>query len=196
MEKCIIVAVADNWAIGRKNGLLWHLTEDMKYFRKTTVGSPVIMGYMTFTSLGGKPLPKRANIVISIFPWPDAPEGITVVGSLDEAYDAAGRICDADPEGTRGKCFVIGGGYTYAEAMNSADTLYITHVHDSPADADTFFPKIDLSVFRVESVAPTITEAENGVSYNFTVYRRRTTGEADKPCRAASKLSIDTQTTD
>ena len=74
MEKCIIVAIADNRAIGKANALLWHIAEDMKYFRQTTTGCPVIMGWMTFQSIGGKPLPKRDNVVISIFPWPDKPE--------------------------------------------------------------------------------------------------------------------------
>ena len=66
MEKCIIVAIADNRAIGKANALLWHIAEDMKYFRQTTTGCPVIMGWMTFQSIGGKPLPKRDNVVISI----------------------------------------------------------------------------------------------------------------------------------
>ena len=81
MEKCIIVAIADNRAIGKDNALLWHIAEDMKYFRTTTTGAPVVMGYMTFKSIGGRPLPKRDNIVISIFPWPDKPEGVKVAGS-------------------------------------------------------------------------------------------------------------------
>ena len=66
MEKAIIVAVADNWAIGKDNDLLWHLPEDLKYFKKTTLGSPVIMGYMTFKSLGSKPLPKYRHIYFSL----------------------------------------------------------------------------------------------------------------------------------
>lgn len=170
MEKCIIVAVADNWAIGRKNALLWNLPGDMKYFRNTTLGSPVIMGFMTFKSLGNKPLPKRTNIVISIFPWPDPPEGIIIVKSLEEAYAAAEKALE---ETGGDKCFVIGGAYTYAEALESADTLYITHVHDSPKDADAFFPKIDPQVFRVDSVAPQAEDPQSGICYNFTIYKRR-----------------------
>jgi hypothetical protein len=88
MEKSLIVAVADNYAIGRKNALLWNLPGDMKYFRQQTTGNAVIMGWMTFQSIG-RPLPKRHNIVISLFPWPDAPAGVTVVDSLDAAFAAA-----------------------------------------------------------------------------------------------------------
>ena len=169
IEKCIIVAVADNWAIGRKNALLWNLPGDMKYFREQTTGHPVIMGWMTFQSIG-RPLPKRKNIVISIFPWPEAPEKVTVVTSLEEAYAAA----EASVEDAReGRCFVIGGAYTYAEAMETADKLFITHVHDVVEDADAFFPEIDPLVWEEESRSETQTDPDTGVTYEFTVYKRR-----------------------
>ena len=192
IEKCIIVAVADNWAIGRKNRLLWNLPGDMKYFREQTTGHPVIMGWMTFQSIG-RPLPRRKNIVISIFPWPEAPANVTVVSSLDEAYAAAeeeGPVpglrvasqpctgkCSArgpvlpSPEPER--CFVIGGAYTYAEAMETADKLFITHVHDTVEDADAFFPVIDPLIWEEESRSETQTDPESGVTYEFTVYKRK-----------------------
>ena len=88
MEKCIIVAIADNNAIGRKNALLWHLPGDLKYFKRQTLGCPVIMGWMTFQSIG-RPLPRRKNIVISLFPWEDAPAEVAVVDSLRAAFDEA-----------------------------------------------------------------------------------------------------------
>jgi len=166
MEKSLIVAVADNWAIGRGNALLWHLPEDLKYFKKQTTGYPVIMGFMTFKSIGSRPLPKRLNIVISIFPWPDAPEGITIVDSLEAAYAAA------EASGA-GKCFVMGGGYTYAEAMEFSDSLYITHVHDTVADADTFFPEISPETWDVASRSEMQTDAESGIKYEFVVYKRK-----------------------
>ncbi|MBR6932454.1 MAG: dihydrofolate reductase [Bacteroidales bacterium] len=169
IEKCIIVAVADNWAIGRKNALLWNLPGDMKYFREQTTGHPVIMGWMTFQSIG-RPLPRRKNIVISIFPWPEAPEKVTVVTSLEEAYAAAeASVKDAG----EGRCFVIGGAYTYAEAMETADKLFITHVHDVVEDADAFFPEIDPLVWEEESRSETQTDPDTGVTYEFTVYKRR-----------------------
>lgn len=163
MEKCIIVAVADNNAIGRKNQLLWNLPGDMRYFREQTSGHAVIMGWMTFQSIG-RPLPRRKNIVISLFPWPEAPEEVVVVDSLEAAYAAAK---DED------KAFVIGGAYTYAEAMESADTLYITHVHDAPEDADVFFPAIDPAIWEEVSRSPLVIDSESGITYEFTVYRRR-----------------------
>ena len=85
MEKCIIVAIADNNAIGKDNALLWHISEDLKFFKRTTTGCPVIMGRKTFESIG-RPLPKRTNIVISR--GFTAPEGVIVVPSLSEAYNA------------------------------------------------------------------------------------------------------------
>ena len=168
MEKSLIVAVADNYAIGRKNALLWNLPGDMKYFRKQTTGNAVIMGWMTFQSIG-RPLPRRHNIVISLFPWPDAPDGVTVVDSLDAAFAAAEEMACNDEE----KAFVIGGAYTYAEAMDVVDTMHITHVHDAPEDADAFFPVIDPEVWEEESRSELQTDPETGITYEFVVYRRR-----------------------
>jgi dihydrofolate reductase len=169
MEKCIIVAIADNYAIGKDNALLWHIADDMKYFRQTTTGSPVVMGYMTFMSIGGKPLPKRDNVVISIFPWPDKPEGVKVAGSLYEAYS----ILERDHAGEDAKIFVMGGGETYRQALPTADKLYITHVHATIEDADTFFPVIDPAIWKVESTTPVKTDPETGYGFEFTIYRRR-----------------------
>lgn len=162
MTKNLIVAIADNYAIGRKNQLLWHISEDLQYFKKTTTGCPVIMGYMTYLSIG-RPLPKRKNIVISIFPWPDAPEGVTVVGSLAEAYAVAGD----------GDVFVMGGGETYRNALPTADKLYITHVHTIIEDADTWFPLIDPAIWEVEKTSEVKTDPESGYPFEFTVYRRK-----------------------
>ena len=163
MEKCIIVAVAANNAIGRKNQLLWNLPGDMRYFREQTGGHAVIMGWMTYQSIG-RPLPRRKNIVISLFPWPEAPEEVTVVDSLEAAFKAA--------EGEE-KAFVIGGAYTYAEAMETADTLYITHVDDAPEDADVFFPDIDPDIWEEVSRSPLHIDAGSGITYTFSIYHRR-----------------------
>ena len=216
MEKSLIVAVADNLAIGRKNALLWNLPGDMKYFRQQTTGNAVIMGWMTFQSIG-RPLPRRHNIVISLFPWPDAPAEVTVVGSLEEAFAAAeisplaplgrndnnptfGRkdfnptlaLKDHNPTFGRKdndpsvisseveispKAFVIGGAYTYAEAVEVVDTMYITHVHDAPEDADAFFPAIDPAIWAEESRSELQTDPVTGITYEFVVYRRRVATE-------------------
>ena len=171
MEKSLIVAVADNYAIGRKNALLWNLPGDMKYFRQQTTGNAVIMGWMTFQSIG-RPLPKRHNIVISLFPWPDAPEGVTVVDSLDAAFEAAASVIPSEAKESP-KAFVIGGAYTYAEAMEVVDTMHITHVHDAPEDADAFFPVIDPEIWREDSRSDMQVDPATGITYEFVVYRRR-----------------------
>ena len=174
MEKCIIVAIADNYAIGKSNALLWHIAEDMRYFRTTTSGCPVIMGYMTFKSIGGKPLPKRDNIVISIFPWPDKPEGVKVAGSLEEALEMAeDSLKAAGNDAPDAKVFVMGGGETYRQALPVADKLYITHVPADLEDADTYFPLIDKGIWRPMSQSEEKTDPETGYKFNFTIYARR-----------------------
>lgn len=161
MEKCIIVAIADNNAIGKDNALLWHISEDLKFFKRTTTGCPVIMGRKTFESIG-RPLPKRTNIVVSR--GFDAPEGIIVVGSLSEAYTVA--------DGSYERCFVIGGGQIYAQALADADRLIVTHVHTVIEDADTYFPQIDPSVWEVEDRSEMFRDEESGFDFEFVTYKR------------------------
>jgi len=171
MTKAIIVAIADNYAIGKGNALLWHLSEDLKYFKRVTSGHPVIMGYMTFKSIG-RPLPGRLNIVSTWYPF-DAPEGVAVVYSLNEAYAVAEKHFDLaeTPEEDR-VVFVIGGGETYRNALPEADLLYITHVHTSVEDADTYFPVIDPRIWEKASEEAPATDPESGLTYQFTVYKR------------------------
>lgn len=160
----IIVAVADNWAIGKDNQLLWHISEDLKFFKRTTLGCPVVMGRRTFESIG-RPLPKRTNIVVSI--GFDAPEGVLVASSLEQALElAGGGSCESD-------VFVIGGGQIYAQSMDLAQKLYITHVHTVIEDADAFFPAIDPQVWQVESRSELYNDEESGYDYEFVVYSRK-----------------------
>ena len=185
MEKCIIVAIADNNAIGRDNALLWHISEDMKFFRRTTSGFPVIMGRKTYESIG-RPLPKRTNIVISR--GSQAPEGTLLAGSLEEAYRIAeasiaevsiaesaaqnvtgvGDAADSHPRQIR--CFVMGGGQIYAQAMQSADRLIVTHVHTVIEDADTFFPEIDSAFWHVAERSEMLHDEESGYDFEFVEY--------------------------
>lgn len=133
----IIVAVAKNGTIGDKNALLWHIKEDMRFFRTTTSGHAVIMGRKTFESLGSKPLPKRTNIVIT---RSDASfEGALTAHSLEEAVRLAG-----DDE----EIFVIGGAQIYAEALKVADRLYLTRV-ERDYEGDTSFPEFDLGRWQL-----------------------------------------------
>jgi dihydrofolate reductase len=163
MEKCIIVAIADNNAIGKDNALLWHISEDLKFFKRTTMGCPVIMGRKTFESIG-RPLPKRTNVVVSRSGYA-APEGVVVVASLEEAF--------ASVPGDVERAFVIGGGQIYAQAMSLADRLIVTHVHTVIEDADTFFPSIDPSVWSVADRSELQSDPETGYTFEFVEYVKR-----------------------
>ena len=169
MEKCIIVAIADNNAIGRDNALLWHISEDLKYFRKTTSGCPVIMGRKTFESIG-RPLPKRTNIVVSR--GFDAPEGVVAVSGLQEAYAAAADAIPCGTSSSSGRCFIIGGGQIYAQALPEADCLIVTHVHTVIENADTFFPEIDPALWKVSDRSEVMTDPETGYQFEFVTYNR------------------------
>ena len=162
MQKNIIVAISDNNAIGKDNDLLWHISADMKFFRKQTLGSPVIMGRKTFESIG-RALPGRVNIVISR--GFNTGEDVEVVGSLDAAFTLA--------ESTNlEKCFVMGGGLIYAQALSYADKLIVTHVHTVIEDADSFFPLIDPAVWTVAQRSELFTDEETGYTFEFVEYVR------------------------
>lgn len=181
MQKNIIAAVADNMAIGRDNELLWHISADMKYFRRVTMGCPIIMGYKTWLSIG-RPLPGRRNIVITKSHF-DAPESVEQVPDVASAFvaaeevqvnaAAAQEIQTAAAQGSAGQCFIIGGAKTYERTLAQADKLYITHVHTSVPDVDAFFPAIDPAVWTLQSETPTETDPENGLQYSFAVYVRK-----------------------
>lgn len=158
----IIAAVAFNGAIGRNNGLLWHLSADLKFFKATTMGHPVIMGRKTFESIG-RPLPGRRNIVISRGE-PQLPEGVELAHSLHEAL----HMLDEGSEP-----FVLGGGQIYAEAMDVADTLYITRIFSSPDDADTFFPPITADRWDIRTQGETQMDEKSGIEFRFEKYTRR-----------------------
>ena len=159
----IIVAVASNWAIGKENNLLWHISEDLKFFKRTTLGSPIIMGYNTFLSLGSKALPKRRNIVINRNVEEEAPVGVEFVRSLDEAVALVKDEAQA---------FIIGGGRIYAAALDIVDQLYVTHVDTAIEDADTFFPDLTQTKWRQSETTPWSEDPESGLRYRFAIYNR------------------------
>ena len=132
----VIVAVAPNGVIGRDGDLPWRLPEDLKHFRRTTLGHAVVMGRATWESIG-KPLPKRRNIVVTRNRDYMA-DGAEVAHSLPEALALAWQ---SDPEP-----FVIGGASLYAEALPQATRLELTEVHEE-VDGDTFFPGYDEGQF-------------------------------------------------
>ena len=156
----LVVAVSENNVIGKDNQLLWSLPNDMKFFKNTTWGMPVIMGRKTFESLG-KPLPGRTNIVITSKPDWQSPGTITV-SSLDEAIHAAEET-DAK------EVFVIGGGQVYKQSMPVANRIYYTRVH-TKVEGDTFFPEIDPIQFRLVSELPFTKDARHAFNYTFEIW--------------------------
>jgi len=157
-----IVAVDKNWAIGRENDLLFSLPTDMKRFRTLTSGGTVLMGRKTLDSFpGGKPLPKRLNIVLTRNA-DFSREGAVIVSNYEEALAAA---ADTEPD----KLWVIGGGSVYAALFSRCKRVYLTVVDAVAEDADTFFPNLEeLPEWEVEAVSDPI--EENGLTYRFVDY--------------------------
>ncbi len=141
MELVLVVARADNGVIGADGGLPWRLSEDLKRFKRLTIGKPVVMGRKTFDSIG-KPLPGRHNIVLTRDAGWAAP-GVTVATNLAEAIAAAGL----DPRARADAIMVIGGAQIYAEALPSATRIELTEVHAVPA-GDTRLPAFDPARWR------------------------------------------------
>lgn len=160
------MAAADNGVIGRDNGLPWNLPEDLRYFKRVTMGKPIVMGRRTFESIG-RPLPGRSNIVISRNVDFLSP-GVQVVTSLDEALalaDNIARIAGAS------EIIVIGGAEVYRLAMSRADRLYITEVH-AEVEGDVKLPPVHWPDWRELSREYHAASAGNPFDYSFVVYDR------------------------
>lgn len=158
----IIVAIAENYAIGFENKLLYWLPNDLKRFKALTTGHTIIMGRKTFESLPKGALPNRRNIVLSR-------QDITFEGaerytSLEEALTQ----CKEDEE-----VFIIGGASVYNEAMPLAHKLYITHIEDSPKEADAFFPEISLDEWEIANKEVHPVDEKHSYPYSFIDYRRK-----------------------
>ena len=157
-----IVVVDRNWAIGRDNDLLFSLPADMKRFRSLTLGGTVILGRRTLDSFpGGRPLPRRKNIVITRCADFHR-EGAVVVSNLQAAMEAA-----ADTP--QDHIWVIGGGSIYAALLSKCRRAYVTRVDAAAEGADSFFPNLDkLPGWVVDSISDPV--AENGLTYRFYDY--------------------------
>lgn len=187
MKKIIIAAVADNNAIGIKGELPWHISADLKYFKQQTKGCPVIMGRNTFESIG-RPLPGRTNIILSSKPIDsiNSTSCLMTASSLMEAFcfaencknseDIVNSLSIDDNKQVAhkedAKCFIIGGAKVYTDSMPLADELYITHVHTTIADADTFFPIIDPNIWTLTSKSELFTDENSGLEFEFCIYQR------------------------
>lgn len=162
----LIVALSSNRCIGRHNKLPWHLPNDLKYFKRTTMGCPIIMGRKTWESLG-RALPGRTNIVITRQPAYQA-ENARVVTSLDAALRLAQSVALID--GAE-RVMVIGGGEIFAQALPQADYLYLTEVH-ADVVGDVFFPVVDMSAYEEETREDFAAAGDNPYDYSFVRYRK------------------------
>lgn len=158
----MIVAIADNYAIGLKGKIPWHLSGDLKHFKELTTGHTVIMGRKTFESIG-KVLPNRYNIIIS-----------STINNHDSRLNRYALVMNnlslaLDLCKNKDKVFIIGGSGLYNEALFSASVLHVTRVHVTPEHADTFFPVFEDLDFKRTKVEE---HSENGIKYEFETWEK------------------------
>ena len=156
----LIVAMDENRLIGNDNQLPWHLPADLAFFKRTTMGKPIIMGRKTFDSIG-RPLPGRRNIVITRNPEFSA-EGCEIVNDIDTAL---ANCSDHD------ELMLIGGASLYQQILTRVNSMYITRVHHC-FEGDTWFPEFDLSEWKVESQQDFDADDNNQYTYSFVKYVR------------------------
>ena len=158
----IIVAIAENYAIGKAGDLLCYLPDDLKHFKALTTGATVVMGKKTFFSLPRRPLPNRRNIVLTrdeSFQY----ENTEVAHSIEELQ----KMLTADE-----KVFIIGGGEVYKQFMPLVDELQITHIHHNWDDADTFFPEIDSTIWQCVNEERHEADEKHAYAFTFATYKR------------------------
>ncbi len=158
----IIVALSQNYVIGKNQDLLWHISDDLKRFKQITLGSPVIMGRKTYLSLPRRPLPNRRNIVLTSQQNLQL-DGCEVVSSIETIQ----QMADSEQE-----FFVIGGGSVYEQFFPLANKLYITWVYQD-FEGDTFFPCFDEEEWEIEEKSPQFHDEESNLDFAYFTYKRK-----------------------
>ena len=162
----LVVAVADDNAIGGNNGLLWHLPNDFRFFKNVTWGMPVIMGRKTFDSMAGKPLPGRTNIVITRDVSGLSATGfVHFVSTIDMALQKA---AETDCK----EIFIIGGGEIYKQSLTIANKIYLTRVHGKFPEAHVFFPAFDNLGFKMTEKISMQQDEKHAYDYDFEVWEK------------------------
>jgi dihydrofolate reductase len=159
----LIVAIAQNNAIGKDNDLLWHISEDLKYFKKTTNARTVLMGRKTWESLPFKPLKNRRNIVVS------SQKDYQISGA--ELFSDTDKALEALKE-EKDEVFCIGGASLYKALLPKADKLYITRVYKD-FEADVFFPEIDEQIWEIKRLSPMLYDEKEEVNFRFEVWEKK-----------------------
>ena len=162
----LIGAAAENNAIGYRGLIPWHIREDFQYFKRITMGHPVIMGLGTWRSFSERCLPGRRNLVVTDQPLTEADRasGAEFFGTPDEALAAAA--------GAR-EIFIIGGGMMYRQMIDRADRVYVTRIHTVVEPADTFFPVIDPEKWVETLRSIRYHDEASGLDYTFLLYEKR-----------------------
>lgn len=158
MKISMIAAMGKNRVIGLDNKMPWHLPADLQWFKKVTLGCPIIMGRKTYESIG-RPLPGRLNIILSRNDQLNI-EGCSVVNSLDDALTLA-----KEADNTKEEIFITGGAHLYNKFLSTTDRLYLTLI-DEEFDGDTFFP--DYSELNWETVSEVSNQADDKNPYPYT----------------------------
>jgi len=154
-----IVAVANDNAIGKDNKLAWHLPADLKFFKETTMGCPIIMGRKTYESIG-RPLPGRRNVVVTRNSNYQV-EGIEVVGSVEKAMEAVKNET---------KIFVIGGSEIFSQMLAKATFIYVTRIDILINEADVFFPELNPLEWKLIWEEKHLADEKNKFNYTFQKY--------------------------
>jgi dihydrofolate reductase len=159
-----IVAMSENNAIGRDNDLPWHLPDDLKFFKRTTLGKAVLMGRKTYDSMG-KPLPNRLNIVVSSRKDLQLPEEVLLYDNID---DAVTRLQQEDAD----EGFIVGGGKIFEQTMDMVDRIYLTRVHTVISDAEAFFPHIDHTHWKLSWKEEHPADEKHAYAFTFEQWDR------------------------
>ena len=159
----LIVAASENNAIGKGNAMLWHLPEDLKFFKNTTWGMPIIMGRKTFEAVG-KPLPGRTNIIVTSNKEWSAENTITTT-NIDDAIKVANDTNSKE-------IFITGGGEIYRQTLPIAHKVYLTRVHTT-IDGDAFFPEMDLNTWEIDFEKHVKSDEKNKFDMTFQTWKRK-----------------------
>lgn len=168
IEIAQIVAISDNYAIGKDNQLPWHLPADLQHFKRLTSGGIVIMGRKTYESMGAKPLPNRLNLVItSNQHYQTDFDNVEIFHQFDEAIQyALSHAIDKQLS----TIWIIGGEKIFEQALPISDRLEITHVHTTIDNANAFYPKIPNNFHKI-SQNPPQTDEKSGLKFEFATYQ-------------------------
>ena len=159
MNISMIACVGENLELGKNNDLLWHLPNDLKFFKQVTLGKTVIMGRRTYESLPSK-LPKRRNIVIML-PNEEKIDGVDIFYSIDEVLE--------EVKNTNEEVFIIGGASIYRQFLPYATKLYLTEVKKSDKDADVYFPNFNKDEYKKTILGE---NCDDGICYQYVLYER------------------------